>query len=303
MSDVSLRVAVTGASGLIGSALVERLAEEGHQVLRMVRRPPRGAGEARWDPDAEHFDAGALNGVDAVVHLAGESVVGRWTAEKKAAIRRSRIHSTRILADGLARLADPPRVLACASAVGYYGDRGDEAMHEGSSAGGGFLAGVVSEWEAAAGPATRAGIRVANLRFGVVLSARGGALAQMLPAFRLGAGGRIGSGRQWMSWISLDDAVGATMLVLRDDRVSGPVNVVAGAVPNADFTRVLGGVLHRPAVVPVPTFALKLAYGAEMVGDTLLASQRAEPRRLRESGYRFAHPELEAALRAALAEE
>lgn len=302
MSESSLRVAVTGASGLIGSALVERLAEEGHQVLRLVRRPPRGAGEARWDPDAEHFDAGALNGVDAVVHLAGESVVGRWTAEKKAAIRRSRIHSTRILADGLARLADPPRVLACASAVGFYGDRGDEVMHEGSSAGSGFLAGVVSEWEAAAGPANRAGIRVANLRFGVVLSARGGALAQMLPAFRLGAGGRIGSGRQWMSWISLDDAVGATMLALGDSGVSGPVNVVAGAVPNADFTGVLGGVLHRPAVIPVPTFALKLAYGAEMVGETLLASQRAEPRRLRESGYRFAHPELEGALRAALAE-
>jgi uncharacterized protein (TIGR01777 family) len=296
-----MRVAVTGASGLIGAALVERLRRDGHRVLRLVRRPPNGDDEVRWDPAARQLDAAALDGVDAVVHLAGESVAQRWTPESKRTILRSRVDSTRLLADALARRAHPPRVLVCASAVGFYGSRGDEVLHERSPAGGDFLATVTQEWEAASRPAERADIRVVNLRLGVVLSARGGALAQMLPPFRLGAGGRVGSGRQWMSWIALDDAVEVVLRALRDDALRGPVNAVAGAVTNAEFTRALAHAVHRPALVPVPVFALKLLYGAEMVEGTLLASQRAEPRRLREAGHRFLHPDLPDALRAALA--
>jgi hypothetical protein len=297
-----MRVAVTGSTGLIGAALVERLRRDGHQVVRLVRRAPGAADEVRWDPESRSVDAAALDGTDAVVHLAGENVAGRWTDEKKRTIRRSRIDSTRLLADALARRAHPPRVLVCASAVGFYGNqRGDEVLHEGSSAGSDFLAGVVREWEEASGPATRADIRVVKLRFGVVLSARGGALAKMLLPFRLGAGGRIGSGRQWMSWISLEDAVEVAVRAIADDTLRGPVNTVAGAVTNAGFTRALARALHRPALVPmVPPLALKLVYGSEMVDGTLLASQRAEPRRLLEAGHRFHHPELADAIRAAL---
>jgi uncharacterized protein (TIGR01777 family) len=296
-----MRVAVTGSTGLIGGALVERLRGDGHQVVRLVRRPPRAGDEVRWDPESRSVDAAALDGMDAVVHLAGENVAGRWTDEKKRVIRRSRIDSTRLLADTLARRAHPPRVLVCASAVGFYGNqRGDEVLHEGSSAGSDFLAGVVREWEEASGPATRADIRVVKLRLGVVLSARGGALAKMLLPFRLGAGGRIGSGRQWMSWISLEDAVEVAVRAIVDDALRGPVNTVAGAVTNADFTRALARALHRPAIIPVPTLGLKLVYGSEMVEGTLLASQRTEPRRLLEAGHRFHHPQLPDALRAAL---
>ena len=301
-SAAPMRVAVTGASGLIGAALVERLSRDGHRVLRMVRRPPSGPDEVRWDPAARQLDAAALDGVDAVVHLAGETVAQRWTPESKQAILRSRVDSTRLLADALARRAHPPRVLVCASAVGFYGSRGDEVLHEGSAAGSDFLATVTQEWEAASRPAERASIRVVNLRLGVVLSARGGALAQMLPPFRLGAGGRVGSGRQWMSWIGLDDAVEVVLRALRDDALRGPVNAVAGAVTNAEFTRALAHAVHRPALVPVPVFALKLLYGPEMVQGTLLASQRTEPRRLQEAGHLFLHPALPDALRAALAQ-
>ena len=300
-SAAPMRVAVTGASGLIGAALVERLRRDGHRVLRMVRRPPSGPDEVRWDPAARQLDAAALDGVDAVVHLAGETVAQRWTPESKRAILHSRVDSTRLLADALARRAHPPRVLVCASAVGFYGSRGDEVLHEGSAAGTDFLATVTQEWEAASRPAERAAIRVVNLRLGVVLSARGGALAQMLPPFRMGAGGRVGSGRQWMSWIGLDDAVEVVLRALRDDALRGPVNAVAGAVTNAEFTRALAHAVHRPALVPVPVFALKLLYGAEMVEGTLLASMRTEPRRLREAGHRFLLPDLPDALRAALA--
>lgn len=302
-SAAPMRVAVTGSSGLIGTALVERLRRDGHQVVRLVRRPPTAADEVRWDPESRSVDAEALDGLDAVVHLAGENVAARWTDEKKRAIRRSRVESTRLLADALARRAHPPRVLVCASAVGFYGNgRGDEALHEGSGAGSDFLAGVVREWEEASGPAARADIRVVNLRFGVVLSARGGALGKMLLPFRLGAGGRIGSGRQWMSWISLDDAVEVVVRAITDDALHGPVNAVAGAATNAEFTRALARALHRPAILPVPVPALELLYGSEMVEGTLLASQRAEPRRLLEAGHRFHHPELPDAIRAALAD-
>ena len=296
-----LRVVISGASGLIGSELTRRLEAQGHTVVRLVRRAPRGAGEAQWDPGAGRLDPAALEGADAVVHLSGESVAERWTTEKRRRIRASRVDSTRLVAGTIAGLARKPSVLVTASAVGIYGSRGDERLDEMSAPGSDFLAGVVREWEEAAQPAIDAGVRVALLRFGVVLSARDGALAKMLPPFRLGAGGPMGSGRQWMSWLSLPDAVDLVGRALVDRTWEGPINAVAGSVTNADFARTLGRVLNRPALVPVPTFALKLAFG-EMAEGTILASQRVEPRRLMQLGYSFHHPELEGALRAAIAE-
>jgi hypothetical protein len=297
-----VRVAVAGASGLLGSALVRRLAADGHTVLRLVRRAPRGAGEVRWDPAAGVVDAAALEGVDAVVNLAGENVGERWSAERKARIRASRVDATHLLATTLAGLQRKPRVLVNASAVGIYGDRGDERLDETSAPGGGFLAEVVRDWEAATEPASAAGIRVVLPRFGVVLSAKGGALAKMLTPFRLGAGGPMGGGGQWMSWISLDDAVALMELAIHDERISGPFNAAAGAVTNRQLTHTLAGVLHRPAFVPMPAFALRLAFG-EMAEETILASQRAEPRALTQLGYSFIHPELDDAIRAGLADE
>lgn len=294
-----MRVAVTGASGLIGSALVRRLEGDGHSVLRLVRRAPKGPGEARWDAAAGQVDGAALEGVDGVVNLAGENVGERWTDERRRRIRASRVEATELLARTLAGLAHRPRVLVNASAVGFYGDRGDERVDEMSAPGGGFLAEVVRDWEAATAPAADAGIRVVLPRLGVVLSGRGGALAKMLPPFRLGAGGTFGSGRQWMSWVSLDDVVDVLYLSLVDERLEGPVNVVAGAVTNEEFASTLGKVLKRPALVPVPAFALKLAFG-EMAKETILFSQRAEHRKLTQLGYSFAHPELEGALRVAI---
>ena len=296
-----LRVAVTGASGLIGSALVRRLEGEGHAVLRMVRREPRGPGEIRWDPAAGFVDAAGLEGVDAVVNLAGENVGERWTDARKRRIRQSRGDATRLLATTLAGLARKPRVLVNASAVGIYGERGDEVLTEASAPGGGFLAGVVREWEAATQPAADAGIRVVMTRFGVVLSAKGGALAKMLTPFKLGVGGPLGSGRQWMPWISLDDVAAVIDRAIHDERLSGPVNVVAGTVTNAELAHALGRVLHRPALFPVPAFALKLALG-EMAEETALVSQRVEPEVLRRLGHTFLHPELEGALQAAVRE-
>lgn len=297
-----LRVAVAGSSGLLGTELSRRLETEGHAVLRLVRRPPRGEGEARWDPEAGRVDAAALEGLDAVVNLAGENVAKRWTEERKRRIRASRVDASRLLAEALAGLARKPRVLVNASAVGFYGSRGDERLDEMSSPGHDFLAGVVRDWEAATRPAADAGIRVVLPRFGVVLTARGGALAKMLTPFRLGAGGTLGGGRQWMSWISLDDAVDVILRALRDERMAGPVNAVAGAVTNEELTRTLGRVLRRPALVPVPAFALRLMFG-EMADGTVLVSQRVEHRRLTQIGHSFRHPELEAALRAALDEK
>jgi len=296
-----LHVAIAGASGLIGKELVRRLEADGHRVLRLVRREPQGAGEARWDPEAGRVDAAVLQGVDAVVNLAGENVGERWTAERKRRIRASRVEGTHALATAMAAVAPKPKVLVNASAVGIYGHRRDERVDEMSTPGSGFLAEVVRDWEAATEPAARAGIRVVLPRLGVVLTGRGGALAKMLTPFRLGAGGPMGSGSQWMSWLSLQDAVDILYLALVDDRLSGPVNAVAGAVTNDQFVQTLGRVLNRPAIIPVPAFALKLAFG-QMAEETILASQRVEHRILTQLGYSFAQPELEGALRAAVKE-
>jgi uncharacterized protein (TIGR01777 family) len=295
-----LRIAVTGASGLIGRALVPLLTTGGHVVVRMGRKRPAGEGEASWDWQLGRIDADRLEGLDAVVHLAGENIGVRWTPERKRAIRDSRSIGTRFLTETLTRLTRRPRVLISASAVGIYGDRGDEAVTEASSTEGGspdFLTEVGRAWEAATEPARAAGIRVVLPRFGVVLSPAGGALGRMLPPFRLGLGGPLGSGRQPMSWIAMDDLIGAIHHALMTDGLAGPVNATAPQpVTNREFARTLGRVLGRPAVLRVPAVALRLAFG-EMADTALLAGARVLPARLQESGYSFRYPELEGALR------
>ena len=295
-----MRVAITGSSGLVGTALRDRLVGAGHVVVPVVRRAP-GAGEVQWDPERGTIDRGAFEGVDAVVNLAGVGIAEkRWTDEHKAAIRSSRIRATKLVSETIAAAADGPTVLLSGSAIGCYGSRGDEVLDERSTLGSDFLAGVTEEWEASTAAASAAGIRVAHLRTGIVLSAKGGALKKQLPLFRLCLGGRFGSGRQWQSWISIDDEVGAIMHLLTAD-VSGPVNLTAPEpVTNAEFAETLGSVLHRPAVIPVPAFAPKLLLGGELVDALLLEGQRVLPRVLRASDYSFAHPQLEGALRAVL---
>ncbi len=292
-----MHIAVTGASGLVGSALVPFLTRGGHRVTRLVRRAP-GKQEVAWDLAEGIKELSWVEGVDAVVHLAGENIAaGRWTEGRKAMIRRSRVEGTRGLCESLARLGRRPKVLVTASAVGFYGDRGGELLTEDSAPGGDFLARVCQEWEAATEPASRAGIRVVHLRFGMILSPAGGALKKMLLPFKLGAAGRIGSGAQYMSWIAIDDAIGAIFQALDAESLRGPVNAVAPApVTNAEYTRVLARVLSRPAVATMPAFAARLAFG-EMADALLLSSQRVMPSRLQGSGYRFQFPELEPALR------
>jgi uncharacterized protein (TIGR01777 family) len=267
----------------------------------MVRSEPAGD-QIGWDPDHGRIDAGGLEGVGAVVHLAGEGIgEKRWDDAQKARIRDSRVRGTSLLAETLAKLDRPPKVLLSGSAVGYYGDRGDEVLTESSRPGEGFLAEVCASWEAAAAPAKEAGMRVCHLRTGIVLSDGGGALAKMIKPFRLGLGGRLGSGSQWMSWISIDDEAGAIVHLLGDDAPAGAVNLTApNPVTNADFTAAHGRALRRPAVVPVPKLALKAALGGEMAQELLLSSQRALPTRLLDSGYTFAHPELGDAFSAVL---
>lgn len=295
-------VAVSGATGMIGGALVARLRERGHAVRRLVRPSTRASeGDIVWDPAAGRLDAAALEGVDAVVHLAGEPIAQRWTAQAKRAIRESRIAATALLARTIATLGRKPRVLASGSAIGFYGDRGDEPLDERSPAGTGFLADLAREWEAATAPAAAADIRVVLLRTGIVLSAEGGALARLLPPFRLGVGGPIGSGRQWMSWIGLEDQLRAIELAIATPSLHGPVNLVApDPVTNAAFATALGHALHRPAIVPVPALVLELMYG-EMARETILAGQRVAPRALLDAGFEFRHPDLAGALAAALA--
>jgi uncharacterized protein (TIGR01777 family) len=294
-----MSVAVTGSTGLLGSALVPLLTSRGHGVVRLVRATPAEASAervARWDPDTGAVEPG-LDGVDAVVHLAGESVAGRWTEVRKRRMRESRVRPTRLLCETLARQPTPPRVLVCASAIGYYGDRGDEALREEGAPGSGFLADLCREWEAAAQPAARRGIRVVTLRIGIVLSPKGGALAAMLPVFRLGLGGPVGSGAQWMSWIGLDDALGAILHALMNEALVGPVNLVAPApVTNREFARTLGRVLRRPAMFPFPAFAARLVLG-QMADELLLASARVVPARLQATGYAFRDQTLDGALR------
>ena len=290
------RFAVTGATGLVGSSLCAFLRTAGHEVARVTRSP--GPEDVGWNPRAGEIDARALEGVDAVVHLAGESVFGlRWTDEKKRAIRESRVAGTRLLAETLAGLPRRPEVLVSASAVGYYGDRGDEALDESSAPGAGFLADVCREWEAATEAAQGAGVRVIHLRIGIVLSSRGGALATQLPPFRLGLGGPGGSGRQITSWISLDDLVYAIHFLAHRREVAGPVNATApGAVPGREFAATLGRVLRRPAVLPLPGGLLRGVLG-QLAEEMLLSGARVRPAALERAGFGFTHPELEGALR------
>jgi uncharacterized protein len=297
-----MNILVTGASGLIGTALVSSLASSGHEVTRLVRGQPTSEGKtARWDPMAGTIETGAIEGVDAVVHLAGENIAERWTSAKKAKIRDSRVKGTQLLCETLTRLSSPPKTLVSASAVGYYGDRGDVILTEDSPPGQGFLSEVCRAWEAATEPARQHGIRVVQLRLGVVLSAHGGALAKLLPPFRLGLGGMLGSGQHYMSWIALDDAVGAIQHAIATDALQGPTNAAAPrAVTNQEFTKTLGKVLGRPTAIPLPAFAARLMFG-EMADEVLLASARIQPTKLVASGYQFRYPELEGALRHVLA--
>jgi hypothetical protein len=295
---------VSGAGGLIGSALVRRLVAGGYPVTPLVRRTPE-PGEIGWDPEAGRLDPRDLQGIEAIVHLAGENIGVRWTQARKARILGSRVKGTRLLSETVSRMAQPPRVLVSASAVGIYGDRGDQILTEESPLGGAhdFLVSTGRQWEAAADAARAAGIRVVHPRLGLVLSRRGGALGRMLLPFRLGVGGRLGAGCQWMSWVSIDDAVSALLHLLLSEAVAGPVNVTSPApVRNREFTRTLGRVLARPTVLPVPSWGLRLAFG-EMADATLLASTRVMPQRLLGLGFRFEHPSLEPALRSVLREE
>lgn len=293
-----MKVAITGASGLVGRALVPFLTTGGHEVVRLVRRAPEAKDEVRWDPEAGEVDAAALEGVDAVVHLSGENIAGgRWTESRKAILRSSRLGPTALLARTLAGLKRKPKVLVSASAVGYYGDRGDAWVTETDAPAADFLGRLSAEWEKAAEPAASAGIRVVHPRLGVVLSPAGGALGKMLPPFKAGLGGVLGSGAQYTSWIAMDDLLGAIHHLLDRPDLAGPVNATAPEpVTNAVFTKALGRVLGRPTVLPAPAFALRLAFG-EMADATLLSSARVRPERLLATGYRFRFPELEGALR------
>ncbi len=295
-----MNILVSGSTGLVGTALVSALNDAGHEVVRLVRTKSRSPSKELigWDPEANYVDAAGLEGLDAVVHLAGEPIAsGRWNAAKKARIRDSRVRGTQLLCAALSQTVKPPAVLISASAIGFYGDRGDEVLTEASREGNGFLAEVCREWEAATEPARQKGIRVVNLRFGVILSVHGGALAKMLTPFKMGVGGIIGSGRQYMSCIAIDDVICAIQYALSTASLAGPVNVV-GPVPvtNYEFTKTLGQVLGRPTIFPMPAFAARLALG-EMADELLLASNRVEPKKLLESGFQFQYPGLEAALR------
>ena len=280
------RILVSGVSGLIGGALLPTLKTRGYQITRLVRGAAGGGDQISWDP-GKPLAPDAVSGFDAVVHLAGESIVGRWTNEKKLKIRDSRVAGTSAVAEALALAKDKPQVFACSSAIGYYGDRGNEVLNEESAPGTGFLPEVCGEWEAATQAAVDAGIRTVQMRTGIVLTAAGGALGKMLTPFKVGVGGKIGDGQQWMSWIDVQDMVGAIHHILKSDLLQGPVNMVAPKpVTNTEFTQTLASVLSRPAIFPMPAFVVKLAFG-EMGETVLLGSQRVEPAQLVMSGYPF----------------
>ena len=295
-----MKVLISGSTGLIGSALTPVLTDAGHDVVRLVRSTPKSDGsEVHWDPESGSIDTDGLEGMDAVVHLAGENIgAGRWTRDRKERILDSRVKGTRLLCESLANLTQPPKVLVSSSAIGYYGDRDEETLTEESISGFGFLAEVCVAWELATEPVAETGIRVVHLRTGIVLSLAGGALQKMLPPFKMGVGGVLGNGQQYMSWIALDDAVGAIHHALITESVHGAVNNTAPhPVTNREFTKTLGRVLSRPTLFPIPSFGLRIMFGGEMAEALFLASTRVEPSRLVETGYTFQYPELEGALR------
>jgi uncharacterized protein len=292
-----MRVLIAGASGLVGSALIPVLETKGAEVTRLVRTSP-GAGKIEWHPNNDQIDATKLEGFDAIINFAGENIAGgRWTDEQKRKIHDSRVNGTHLLSEAMAKLKQPPKVFLCASATGIYGDRGDEILDEQSDSGGGFLAGVCREWEQATEPAVAAGVRTVQLRFGPILAREGGMLAKLLTPFKMGMGGKVGSGKQYISWVAIDDAVGAIKLALNDESIRGPLNIVSPhPVTNEEFTKTLGHVLSRPTALAMPAFAVRLAFG-EMADEMLLTSQRVIPKRLNDAGYEFEYPELEGALR------
>lgn len=291
-------VVITGITGLVGARLSERLSDAGYEVRGYSRNPQGRPGLYAWNPSAGEIDATALDGATAVVHLAGDNIAdGRWTEAKKERIRQSRVDGTRLIAETIAAREQKPGVLVSASAIGWYGDRGDERLDESSAPGEGFLPIVCQQWEEAAKPAADAGVRVVNLRIGVVISTHGGALQKMLLPFRLGAGGVVGSGEQLMSWVDLDDVVGAIQFAIEQATLDGPVNATAPQpATNREFTKTLGSVLRRPTIIPMPGFAARLAFG-ELADDLMLSGAKIHPRRLHEAGYQFAYPELELSLR------
>ena len=298
-----MKVAITGSSGLIGSSLVSFLSTKDVVVSKILRENPKDD-DISWKPEGGDWDSAFTGGIDGIVHLAGENIAsGKWTKKKKEKIRKSRIEGTKRLCEHILKLPTPPSVFVCASAIGFYGDRGVEFLNEGSSRGSGFLPDVCLDWEEATDTISKAGIRVVNVRFGIVLSKDGGALAKMLIPFKVGMGGKVGSGRQYMSWVAMDDVTGAIYHALVTDSLKGPVNVTApNPVTNKEFTNTLGEVLNRPAVMPMPAFAARLAFG-EMANDLLLASTKVAPKRLSDSGYEFQYPELEPALKHVLGTE
>ncbi|MEV8042608.1 TIGR01777 family oxidoreductase [Streptomyces griseoluteus] len=295
----SSRIAVTGASGLIGSALVRSLTDDGHQVVRLVRREPQGPDEVRWDPQESYVDAAGLTGVDAVVNLAGAGIGDkRWTPEYKRVIRDSRVFGTTALAEAAASLPEPPRVFVNGSAIGFYGETGDRIVDEDAPPGEGFLPSVCEEWEEAAAPVREAGVRTAFVRTGLVVSAAGGAWAKMFPLFKAGLGGRLGNGRQYWSYIALHDEVAAIRHILDREDLSGPFNLTAPhPLTNQEITEAMGRVLHRPTPFPVPAAVLRTALGG--MAEDVLGSQRVVPKRLLESGFQFAFPGIEDTIRAA----
>ena len=297
-----VNVVVTGASGLIGSALVKSLTADGHEVTRLVRREPRAADERRWDPSSGELDPALMDAADAVVHLAGAGVGDqRWTEDYKQTVLRSRVDGTTTIATAIARATDPPKVLLSASAVGYYGDTGEETVDESAPSGTGFLADVVRQWEASTAAAESAGVRVVHARTGVVLAAEGGALGKVLPLFRLGLGGRLGNGRQWMSWIAIADQITALRFLLDRADLSGAVNVTAPEpVRNRDYTKAIGRAVHRPALAIVPATALRVALGG-FADEGVLVSQRVVPTRLEDAGFVFTYADIDAALAAIIA--
>ena len=292
-----MKIAIAGASGLVGSALIPILQSDGNQITRLVRSSPK-AGEIEWHPNQDEVSARSLDGFNIIINLAGENIAGgRWTDEQKRKIRDSRVNGTHLLSEAIAKMNSKPGAFICASATGIYGDRDDEILDEQSESGGGFLAGVCREWEMATEPASKAGVRVVNLRFGPILAKEGGMLAKLLTPFKMGMGGKVGSGKQYISWIALEDAVNAIKLAIDDQKIHGPLNVVSpNPVTNEVFTKTLGHVLNRPTALAMPAFAARLAFG-EMADEMLLASQKVMPKRLTSAGFQFQYPQLESAMR------